>query len=257
LHVPQSGEHRVVWWDPSLFESGGYIEGRSKLTEFLKQDDTKHQSQSGILAHQQWQARRSAVREKSGEPGWNIVTATTRASMMVGGYEPHNRTDAELDVAVESVAIDFTRPHGKRFGTLVHTIMSVVPLDSRRNEIEAVAHLQGRILGTTDHETEAAIEIVSAALRQPLMQRAAAALTKGKCRREVPILLKLDGGTVVEGIVDLAFHAEQDPGWTVVDYKTDFELRGKLEEYRRQVALYVDAISRATGATAHGIILRL
>jgi len=61
----------------------------------------------------------------------------------------------------------------------------------------------------------------------------------------------------VEGKVDLAFVDDANAGWTVVDFKTDFEILGKLEEYRNQVGIYAQAISRATGSQARGVLLRL
>lgn len=107
---------------------------------------------------------------------------------------------------------------------------------------------QGRILGATDEEVAAATKTVNGALRHPIMQRAVAAALKGHCRREVPIAVKLEGDLMVEGVVDLAFREETPDGsWTVIDYKTDFEVKGKLDEYRKQVGLYAFAISRATG----------
>ena len=71
-------------------------------------------------------------------------------------------------------------------------------------------------------------------------------------------MVKLDDGMVVEGIVDVAFR-EDGPtrAWVVVDYKTDFEIAGRLEEYRNQVGLYALAISRATGELARGTLLRM
>jgi ATP-dependent helicase/nuclease subunit A len=62
-------------------------------------------------------------------------------------------------------------------------------------------------------------------------------------------------GTLVEGIVDLAF--EDGDGWTVVDYKTDRELEGAEGRYRRQVAFYAHAVARASGRPATGVILRI
>ena len=51
---------------------------------------------------------------------------------------------------------------------------------------------------------------------------------------------------------------ESGPGsWTVVDFKTDFEIAGRLDEYREQVALYALAISRATGVGVKGVLLRM
>ena len=61
---------------------------------------------------------------------------------------------------------------------------------------------------------------------------------------------------MVEGIVDLAF--EEQGAWTVVDYKTDRELATLGEErYRRQVALYAQAIAQATGQPSTGVLVRV
>jgi ATP-dependent exoDNAse (exonuclease V) beta subunit len=44
----------------------------------------------------------------------------------------------------------------------------------------------------------------------------------------------------------------------VVDYKTDRDIAAVGEDrYRRQVALYVAAIARATGQRANGILMRV
>jgi ATP-dependent exoDNAse (exonuclease V) beta subunit len=76
------------------------------------------------------------------------------------------------------------------------------------------------------------------------LRRARAAEARGRCRRETPITRKLADGTLVEGVVDLAF--EENGTWIVVDYKTDRELRAAgIEQYRRQVALYAEAIRRS------------
>jgi ATP-dependent exoDNAse (exonuclease V) beta subunit len=88
------------------------------------------------------------------------------------------------------------------------------------------------------------------------MRRAAAASEMGHCRRETPVAILLEDGMLVEGIVDLAF-IDDMRAWVVVDFKTDFEIEGKLEEYRAQVGLYALAIWRATGSAATAVLLRL
>ena len=82
-------------------------------------------------------------------------------------------------------------------------------------------------------------------------------MREGRCRRETPIAMRLEDGTLVEGKVDLAFLDDSSKGWVVVDFKTDFEILGKLEEYRNQVGIYAQAIERATGLKTRGILLRL
>jgi ATP-dependent exoDNAse (exonuclease V) beta subunit len=93
-------------------------------------------------------------------------------------------------------------------------------------------------------------------LSHDLFRRAHAADARGACRRETPVTCTLPDGTLIEGIVDLAF--EEGGSWTVVDYKTDREIAAAGEErYRRQVALYVAAIAQATGQPATGVLMRV
>ena len=139
----------------------------------------------------------------------------------------------------------------------MHVILALVDLAADRSGIEEVAELQGRLLGATAAEIKAATETVVSAFKHPLLKRAAAAFVEGRCRRESPVAMQLDDGTIVEGKVDLAFVDDSYAGWTVVDFKTDFEILGKLEEYRNQVGIYAEVISRATGSQARGVLLRL
>ena len=67
--------------------------------------------------------------------------------------------------------------------------------------------------------------------------------------------MRADDGTVVEGVVDLAF--QDDGTWVVVDFKTDRELEGGLEVYRRQVQLYAQMVARATGQPARAVLMRV
>src|SRR6266542_2184881 len=269
LHRPQAGKHSVVWWDPSILAAPATVaRTSSRLTKYLKEDESKVRSEEGIRAHEQGQVQRASNRALGSKPEWNVVTATSYASAFtvqkqpeIEGEEP-KVSDAKPrlmpEVTVETIEIDFTRPHGKRFGTLVHDVLSVVALDSNRQGIEEIAGVQGRVLGATDAETVAAAETVQRALLHPLLQRAAAAMDSGNCRREAPVIMKLDDGIMVEGIVDVAFREHGSPSpWIVVDYKTDFEIAGRLEEYRTQVGLYTLAISRSTGELAQGTLLRM
>lgn len=263
LHAPSVGAHGVVWWDLSVLTPPG-IQARSssRLTDFLKEDEGKVRSEKGIQAHEEWQARRASVREEAEKPAWTVRTATDYASMS----EPHiagAKRDGILEsplaaVTVETIAIDFSRPHGKRYGTLVHAVLSVVALDMNREGIEKMARVQGRIFGATEEEIAAAAETVSRALAHPLLERAARAMLLGNCRREVPVALRLDDGSMVEGVIDLAFQeAGGEAAWIVVDYKTDFEVKGRIEEYEKQVSLYALAVSRATNQPAQPVLLRI
>jgi len=88
------------------------------------------------------------------------------------------------------------------------------------------------------------------------MRRAARDADNGGLRRETPILLRRADGTLAEGIADLAFHEETSDftGWTVVDFKTGSEFEANKDTYTAQVALYADAIGKATNLPTRGIL---
>ena len=50
---------------------------------------------------------------------------------------------------------------------------------------------------------------------------------------------------------------ESDDGWVIVDFKTDIEIASAQDAYKQQVALYVEAVQRATGQPASGVLLRV
>jgi len=97
-------------------------------------------------------------------------------------------------------------------------------------------------------------------LRHPRLQAARDAEAGGKrVWREAPVSLRIDDRSgapqIVDGQVDLAY--ETDAGWVVIDFKTDIEIASAQDAYKQQVALYVEAVSRATGRPATGVLLRV
>jgi ATP-dependent exoDNAse (exonuclease V) beta subunit len=142
-----------------------------------------------------------------------------------------------------------------RFGTLVHALLAHVPLDAGASAIAGMAAVQARMLNASDDERAAAASIAARALAHALYERARAARGAGRaCRRELPLSVVVDG-IVVDGQADLAF--DDGDQWIVVDVKTDVEIAGAEPSYRRQVALYADAIARAYGRPAQGVLLRV
>ena len=69
--------------------------------------------------------------------------------------------------------------------------------------------------------------------------------------REVPLLVRLDDGTLVDGRIDLAWSDGRQ--WTVVDYKTDRREKRSVA----QLQLYGLALQRATGLPVRGIVLEV
>jgi ATP-dependent exoDNAse (exonuclease V) beta subunit len=85
--------------------------------------------------------------------------------------------------------------------------------------------------------------------------RDAASAGQGRCYRETPVTLRLEAGVLIEGNVDLAY--ERAGEIIVVDFKTDRELEGSADVYRRQVQIYAHAIAVATGKTTRGVLLKI
>ena len=161
-------------------------------------------------------------------------------------------TEVAETVRVELVERVPRRPTGKGFGILVHEVLATAGLDAERARLDALARSLGRVLGNSEEEVEAATEAAERALAHPLLREAAAAAI---VLRESPVVLKRGDGSLVEGVVDLAFRARSDAPWTVVDFKTDVRVDIKKEDYQRQVALYAEALSQASGADAEGVLL--
>jgi tetratricopeptide (TPR) repeat protein len=123
---------------------------------------------------------------------------------------------------------DEKRPGGRRFGALVHSMLASIDLDAGAEAVQgsaASAAVHGRMFAATQEEIQAAITTVAAALQHPIMRRASVSVGKGNIRREAPVLLTLEDGSIAEGLLDLAFREQTSDfdGWTVVDFKTDQE----------------------------------
>ena len=118
-----------------------------------------------------------------------------------------------------------------------------------------MAAVESRVLGMREDDAAAAAQVVGGVLAHDLLARARRADARGACRRETPVTLTQADGTLLEGIVDLAF--VEDGRWVVVDYKTDRQVALAEDEYRRQLAVYTSAIARATGQPASGILVRI
>jgi ATP-dependent exoDNAse (exonuclease V) beta subunit len=243
LHRPPGGGPSVVWWAPSALRLAVEENLGLRQQKLLQTDESGRRSTAGIEAHAAWQRVRDDVRERAARPALVVQTATERAA--AEGPVP------ETPIDVEQTEIAPGRPHGPRFGTLVHAVLAAVDLDGGPEAATRLAALEGRLLGASAEEIEAAGHAVTAALAHPLVRRAAA----GACRREMPVAIRLGDASLVEGVVDAAF--EDADGWTVVDFKTDAELSGRLPEYRRQVDLYVRAVAEATGRPCRGVLLRV
>ena len=294
LHVmstPDVDSYPVVWWDPHALTLGAEPAPGIRRESLIAKDVPQSLVADGLAAYERWHAARETTVEQGATPSIRVRTVTEWVASRDESPPPSDQRDAPLqrglfedsgsplpglarsffssdddafdravDEAVGEVTlVEIRRPHrvgGSRFGELVHGVLAAAPLDSGRDSLRAIAEVQGRILSASDDEVGAAIETVEHVLGHELIGRARVAARHNRCRRETPVSATLSDGTLVEGIVDLAF--EEEDRWVVVDYKTDREMAASGEaRYRRQVAFYASAIARATGKAARGMLIRV
>jgi ATP-dependent helicase/nuclease subunit A len=240
----------VVWWDPQSLQLDAELTfGARQLALVDRQAPGAHADQ-GRAEYDQWAAVRRDTAARGADPSFQVNQVTQASGAHVG-------SDALARVEVRAVlaARDVTRPSGRRFGTLVHDLLALVPLDATADTVQALASLRSRVHAADAVEQAAAVEVLAHVLADPLLRRAAAAADAGKCRREWPVQVRVGPRETVEGVLDLAF--EDDSGWTVVDFKTDAVPIGESPAYRVQAALYAQAVARTTGRPATAVILQV
>jgi ATP-dependent exoDNAse (exonuclease V) beta subunit len=264
LHAPSAGEHRVVWWDPAALALDVDRQFGVRQQQLLEPALVGAEAvEAARREYERWRARRERTLSSGAEPLYVVESVTGIAK----GSEPEKKKKEKKQLAPPVELCDAAaprtragRPAGKRFGNLVHATLAAVPLEGDRAQVESASRVQGRVVGAPPAEVEACVEVVLAALAHPLMQRAARSTD---LRRETPVLFQPSGylgreGGLIEGIADLVFldpEGEGGPTWVVVDFKTDLELGERLEEYRAQVRLYMEAVRRATGGEVRGALL--
>ncbi|MEO6600877.1 MAG: PD-(D/E)XK nuclease family protein, partial [Polyangiaceae bacterium] len=200
-------------------------------------------SSEGIAHFTAWLERRRSTVEAGSQPSIVARTMTELSKLPVS---------PPCSAAVESTGPDrASRPRGPRFGTLVHAVLAHAPFDAGRAELTALSTSLSRLIGATAEESGAAVDAAAAALSHPLMRAAAASCD---ARREVVVAEHRADGSVAEGVIDLAYRTES--AWVVVDFKTD-EFVPTEGAYAEQLRLYVEALQRATGEPARGVLLQV
>ena len=272
----------VVWWDPHALSLGAEASLGLRRESLIMKDVEASVVDEGLREYQRWQSGRAEAIASGATASLLVRTATewaadadadvsplvspatspaiVSAPVQFGLFEeppvPVAREAARpLDVAILDLR-DATRLGGARFGELVHAMLASAPLGGDRASYAAAADVHARILGAPEEERAAAVDAVMRVSSHAVLQRAAAADDAGRARRECPVTFTAPDGTLLEGVVDLAF--EDGGEWAVVDFKTDREIsQAGIDRYRRQVALYAAAISKATGSPARAFLVRL
>jgi ATP-dependent helicase/nuclease subunit A len=219
LHAPRQGSHRVLWFNPSLLELNKETPDGIANKEILQGDPGR-----GLVLYEEWKARRAAILEEGARPSFQIAVATDAAS----------GEGMKIPVETISIALSGTRARGRRFGSLVHSVIMDADFDSNPIALRRLAEAHAPRLGSPEEEINSAVEVVAAVLGHTILKAAAGAAI---AHREYPFLFKDEHGLTVEGNIDLVY--QQGAEWIIVDFKTGSADR---TEYRRQVELYGKAL---------------
>jgi ATP-dependent exoDNAse (exonuclease V) beta subunit len=247
----EDAEFSVVWWDPRALQLGAEAPLGIRRPELIVKDIAPDIVESGLANYKTWRARRERAVANGSQSSVSVRTVTQEA-----------KADTDEAARVKHSPVQIVelrrpahRPSGRRFGALVHAVLASVPLDGDASTVQSLAAIHGRILGASQEEIAAASQAAYAALAHALFDEARSAALEGRCRREVPIAWREGDGSLIEGVIDLAFEGAE--GWTVVDFKTDEEFRGNESAYRRQVGMYAAAVGAANGRPALAILMRV
>ena len=240
-----------MWWDPSILHLNAASSFGLRRDDLIVKDGDMFAVEDRKSEYEAWRAGREQLVEQGKVIGMRVQTATAWA------------VDAARDGVDEAIAASAAievleipgaegRPKGPRFGTLVHAVLAIVPLDAGEEIVRRTAEVQGKVLGSPAEDVVASIFVVRSVLRHELMRRVR---SSARLRRETPITWTQKDGTLIEGVLDLAF--DENDGTTVVDFKTDHELSAGESRYRAQLQKYVDAVALATGRPARGVLFKV
>ena len=253
---PGQGGYSVVWWDPSALKLDEKPTFGVRREDLIVKDVPKNVIADGRSRYDRWHLARDDARESGAVPSLAVETVRDWSSREGGESTKDEGRRTSVTVVGEGRSGEEARAGGIGFGLLVHALLAEAPFGADRAALDALAAITSRVYGLSDAEAVAGAAVVERLLTHDVLARARAADARGACRRETPVTCTLPDGTLIEGVVDLAF--EEAGEWTVVDYKTDREIAASGEDrYRRQVALYASAIAQATGRPAHGVLIRV
>ena len=244
-------EYSVVWWDPHILHLGAVSSFGLRRDDLIVKDGDMFAVEERMAEYERWKLDRAAAISDGERPSVRVQTATAwAASAAQLGIDEEIAAAGTIQIVELPGAAG--RPRGPRFGTLVHAVLATVALDASDQDVLRTAETQGRMLLSTFEEIRAAAAVASAVLGHDLMARARRA---SALKRETPVTWLQKDGTMIEGVLDLAF--DEQGVTTVVDFKTDHELAAGESRYRAQVQQYVTAVARATGRPAAGVLFKV
>ena len=250
--APSAPQYSVVWWDPRHLALEAPSYAGLRRDDLISKDGDQTSVEARLEEFRRWEAQRSATIASASLPSITVRTATGTARDREA-FDLTSTDEAEIEIV--DLSTTTPRPFGPRFGTLVHATLATVPLNAGGGLIASTARTHGRILVATDEEIAAAAEAVSTVLRHPLFDRARDAEQAGRCSREVPIIWQTADGSLIEGTVDLTFH--DDVERVVLDFKTDRELDLEIDQYKKQLRIYCNALQRTGKRSTRAVLMRV
>src|SRR5262249_41026037 len=136
LHRPEAGNHRVVWWDPSSLVLDKSDDVGLRQQRVLAADEGGVVAMEGERLHAEWQARRADLLARGTTPSFRVATVTE-----LKDNAPSDAPKVEVAMAATTLART-ARPHGKRFGILVHAVLSTTDLGAGRDALLAAARAE-------------------------------------------------------------------------------------------------------------------
>jgi ATP-dependent exoDNAse (exonuclease V) beta subunit len=249
--------YSVTWWDPRALRLGVESSFGLRRDDVIVKDGDMFAVEERLTAYETWRDGKTETVARASAESIRLITATAWAAdaaekgidTVLGATPSEGGSDMEV-VRLPGAA---NRPRGPRFGSLVHAVLATIPIDASDDAVERTVSTCGRLLkDVTSEEIRAAATVVCAVLRHDLVARAK---RSASVRRETPVSWVQKDGTLVEGVLDLAF--DEGDRTVVVDFKTDHELAAGEARYRAQLQQYLGAVSRATGRPAAGVLFKI
>ena len=142
------------------------------------------------------------------------------------------------------------RMTGAERGTVIHRVLSLIDLQALRESIsEGLWQELNRLkeLGciTQDEADVISHRSLTQFYQSPIAQRM---LQSQQVRREWSFNLRMEGDTLLQGVIDCAFMEED--GWVLLDYKTDRidDEEAFIQRYAMQLEWYARALEKITGS---------
>ena len=190
------------WWDPHCPHLGATSSFGLRRDDLIVKDGDMFAIEERMVAYERWRAR---TRRRRGQGAAGPACGSRRpppGPRMRRGTA--SITSLPKPPAIEIVALRGAadRPRGPRFGSLVHAVLATVPLDAVRTVVQRTAETQGRLLMAPDAEVRAA----ASSSRPCCATTSSRARSRGAAiRRETPMTWLQKDGTMIEGVLDLAF----------------------------------------------------